>query len=272
MNSKPENSSALFHGYVNTSLLWNHDIVFGLKQFDPQTNPNLTYSETLANNIRLGKHVEQFVSYALRQNKNIKVYRENIQVKDGKITIGELDCLLMHNGSPIHLEVIYKFYLYDPDHGASELDHWIGPNRNDSLIQKLNKLKNKQLPLLFNKHTRPLLTELGLDRNKIEQRVHFKAQLFLPLNSTSVQFELLNRSCLSGYYIHLQDTDQIKNCMFYIPTKLNWLMDIQKNVDWKNFTIFQQELGQFLNQKRSPLCWIKYPDGKMQKLFVVWWK
>ena len=271
MSSDLNNSNLLFQGYANTSLLWNHDAVFGLRQFDLPIESISKYSSTIPDKLRLGKHVEQFVSHVLKQDHNIKIYGENIQIMKGKITIGEMDCLLEQNDVPIHLEVVYKFYLYDPKIGVSELDHWIGPNRNDSLIQKLNKLKYKQLPLLFRRETQPVLNNLGLDRNKMAHRVHFKAQLFLPFNSNSDQFDLLNNLCLSGYYIPFQNMNQFKECMFHIPSKLNWLMEIQKNVDWISFPVFTRAVSQFLNQKRSPLCWIKYPDGKLQKLFVVWW-
>lgn len=271
MNLNQKNSNLLFKGYANTSLLWKHDTVFGLKQFDLQTELVAEYSKIISEGLRLGKHVEQFVSHVLSQNQNIKIYKENIQVKHGKVTIGELDCLLQHDHTPIHLEIIYKFYLYDPNAGVSELEHWIGPNRNDSLIQKLNKLREKQLPLLFNRDTLPVLNELGIDRNKIEQRVHFKAQLFLPLNSNSVQIELLNKECISGYYIPFQDIGQLKDCTFYIPAKLDWLLEVQQDVEWVAFSVFLQDVSQFLDQKRSPLCWVKYSNGLAQKLFVVWW-
>ncbi|MCA0931864.1 DUF1853 family protein [Lutimonas saemankumensis] len=271
MSSDLKNANLLFQGYVNTGLLWNHDSVFGLRQFGPKTNLNSINSEFLSTNLRLGKLVERFVIHTLQQNENIEIFKENIQVKKGKVTIGELDCLLKQNETPIHLEVIYKFYLYDPHYGKSELDHWIGPNRNDSLIQKLNKLRDKQLPLLFKPDALPVLNKLGIDRKKLEQRVHFKAQLFLPLDLSSDQIEILNKSCLSGNYIPFADIDHFKNCEFYIPSKLGWLMEIQNDVEWLSFPEFRKDVSRFMVQKRSPLCWVKYPDGKMQKLFVVWW-
>jgi len=67
---------------------------------------------------------------------------------------------LWENNKPIHLEIIYKFYLYDPSIGLTQLDHWIGPNRRDSLVKKLTKLKQKQLPLLYH----PLITQLLISR------------------------------------------------------------------------------------------------------------
>ena len=41
----------------------------------------------------------------------------------------------------IHMELAYKFYLFDPNISSESINNWIGPNRNDSLNEKLEKLK-----------------------------------------------------------------------------------------------------------------------------------
>ena len=111
--------------------------------------------------LRLGHLVERFVSHELHYSKNIEVLAENIQIKQEKVTIGEIDCLLKYKQTPIHLEISYKFYLYDESVGASELEHWIGPNRKDSLIEKITKLKTKQLPLLYKPAAEQLLKQFS---------------------------------------------------------------------------------------------------------------
>lgn len=62
---------------------------------------------------RLGKLVEEFVFYQLQQEDSIDWIIENVQIQNGKQTIGELDALYYENNQLIHLEVVYKFYLYD---------------------------------------------------------------------------------------------------------------------------------------------------------------
>src|SRR5690606_23106204 len=123
--------------------------------------------------------------------------------QDGKRTIGELDALLMTEIGPVHLEIVYKFYLYDPDEGQTELSHWIGPNRKDNLLQKLKKLKEKQFSLLYHSKTQPLLDNLGLILDEIKQQVLFKAQLFLPLGHQNTVFFQLNPACVKGFYLKI---------------------------------------------------------------------
>ena len=78
--------------------------------------------------MRLGHLVERFVEVEFTANPSIEVRGVNIQIYRDKITIGELDFLVTSNTEWYHLEVVYKFYLYDDSVGESKLDHWIGPN------------------------------------------------------------------------------------------------------------------------------------------------
>jgi hypothetical protein len=52
-------------------------------------------------NQRLGKYVERFVSFQLSRNWAIKIISENIQISKDKITLGELDCILVKNKKPV---------------------------------------------------------------------------------------------------------------------------------------------------------------------------
>ena len=193
------------------------------------------------------------------------------KVQDGKLTLGELDCLLKENGQPIHLEIVYKFYLYDETAGPTEIDHWIGPNRKDSLTQKIKKLKAKQLPLLYHNLTKPLLQKLDLHAEDIQQRVCFKAQLFVSLQNQKQTFKSINNSCITGIYIKQIELKQFVDCQFYLPKKTDWLMEVQIEVSWLSFKAFTIQLNSVLIEKKSPLCWIKKRNGKTQKCFIVWW-
>ena len=143
-----------YEGFLKTPFLWKDAVVFNLQQFEIISKTN-TIDINLNENLRLGKYVERLVSFELEQQTDISILAENIQIQDSKITLGELDCLLKKEDNPIHLEVIYKFYLYDDTVGDTEIDHFIGPNRKDSLIEKITKLKNKQLPLLYSDVCKP---------------------------------------------------------------------------------------------------------------------
>lgn len=261
---------AQFYGFLNTPNLW--------KSENPLDKPILELSNTakfnklsISKKLRLGKVVEQFVIHCLKQESNTNVIAEGLQIQDQKTTIGELDCLYLKNKTPIHLEIVYKFYLYDATLGNSELEHWIGPNRNDSLIKKLQKLKTKQFPLLHNVKTKSYIQDLGLNIMDVKQELCFKAQLFIPFNSDIPHLKQLNPECINGFYIHYSKIDSFKSCKFYIPEKMDWLMDIPIQIDWLNFNAFSKAIIPYIKSESAPLCWIKKPNGETLKCFIVWW-
>ena len=135
-----------FEGFLKTSTLWESTHVYDLSQFKIEQK-SIEIDKEIDTKQRLGKYVERFVSHQLVNTEGISLIAENIQISKDRITLGELDCLLYKNGNPIHLEVVYKFYLYDPT--KQGLHCWIGPNKKDRLVEKLEKLQQKQLPLLY---------------------------------------------------------------------------------------------------------------------------
>jgi len=270
-----ENSKEIqlqYEGYLKTPLLWKDKASFGLSQFEILPENTKQYTSFKKPEIRLGKRVEQFVFFHFLQDKSIKLLAKNIQIQNGKTTVGEIDCLFTKNEKPIHVEIIYKFYLYDQSVGNTEAEHWIGPNRRDSLFQKLTKLKEKQLPLLFNPHTKQYLNSLNLKAEKILQKIIFKAQLFVPLVDFKYYFPIVNNNCIQGFYIRFHELSKYKNCKFYIPSKVNWLREIQNNIRWLTISKFEEKIQLFLTVKSSPLCWLKKPNGETHKFFIVWWK
>jgi hypothetical protein len=260
-----------YEGFLNTPFLWKSDAVFGLKQIEISKINTSTFNNGIVKNSRLGKRVERFVIHELDQQPTINIVAENIQIQNEKTTVGEIDCILTESEQPIHLEIIYKFYLYDESFGNAEIEHWIGPNRNDNLVKKLTKLKDKQLPLLYNSFTNPLLEKLNLKSENIKQRVYFKAQLFIPHLLKNSSFKLINNECIQGFYIHFNELEQFSDCKFFIPSKINWLQEVQTQTRWLTYNLFLTKVEDLINQQTAPLCWIKYPNGELQKFFVVWW-
>ncbi|GAA4888926.1 hypothetical protein GCM10023311_11120 [Flaviramulus aquimarinus] len=259
-----------YEGFLNTPCLWKSNVIFNLPQFKITSKSN-TIEIVLDEKLRLGKYVERLVSFELQQQKDISILSENIQIQNDKITLGELDCLLLRNNKPIHLEVIYKFYLYDASVGKTEIDHFIGPNRKDSLKEKLTKLTEKQLPLLYTDACKSYLNEFHLNSEDISQHVYFKAQLFVPYHHRDIQLKTLNTDCIVGFYINLNELDQFKDCKFYIPNKKDWLILPHTNVSWLNFKAFKVLTENYFEQQFSALCWIKFNNGELKKMFLVWW-
>ncbi|AMC10564.1 hypothetical protein Lupro_04595 [Lutibacter profundi] len=261
-----------YEGFLQTPLLWESENVFNLEQLKLFKKKVSVFEGNIQKKLRLGKRVERFVSNELNQYKAITILKENIQIQDGNTTIGEIDCLLKQQEQPIHLEIVYKFYLYDKTVGLTELEHWIGPNRKDSLVKKLTKLKEKQLPLLLKPQTKPTLEKLKIYVKEIKQLVYFKAQLFIPYQLKNNTFKLINNNCIKGFYIYFQELSQFSECKFHMPTKVNWLQETQTYVNWLSFEKFEQAIEVFMLSKTSPLCWMKQPNGKIYKIFIVWWR
>jgi len=261
-----------FEGFLKTPVLWSSNTVYNLTQFQIE-HQSISFDIEINSKQRLGKYVERFVSFQLSQDLSIEVIAENVQISKDKITLGELDCLLYQNGNPIHLEVIYKFYIYDSDIGDDELACWIGPNRKDSLLEKLDKLKQKQLPLLHSDECLDYLKTIPIDASTIWQQVYFKAQLFIPLDTKNVSFSKINKDCVVGFYIHHKDLGlhKFKEAKFYIPNKKDWLMVPHTNVNWMSYKDFATTCDPYLDREFSPMCWIKSQHGELQKFFLIWW-
>lgn len=256
--------------YCNTPLLWKGETVYDLKQLHLPDSFSSVFLRKLEKRLRLGQLAEQFVFNQIESSNTSELLAENIQIKKGNQTLGELDALITLDEQPIHLEIIYKFYVYDHTIGISEIERWIGPNRKDSLLEKLTKLKEKQLPLLYSEDCKPTLKDLALSPINIEQNVLFKAQLFVPYQQ-EVEFKLLNSNCLCGYYIHTKQLDQFKDHQFFIPSKLDWFLEANASVDWLDFEAFRNTSQLFLDQGQSPLFWMKNNAGELIKGFLVWW-
>ncbi|WP_218847025.1 DUF1853 family protein [Winogradskyella forsetii] len=131
-----------FKGYNHTASLFNTDYLNEITQIElSSTTQSFDHDSVAFKNQRLGKLVEEFVFHQLKQDKSVDWILENIQIQEEQRTIGELDAIYGANGNSFHLEIVYKFYLYDTlKTYSSPLSYWIGPNRKDTLDYKLDKL------------------------------------------------------------------------------------------------------------------------------------
>ncbi|AUC81484.1 DUF1853 family protein [Lacinutrix sp. Bg11-31] len=268
MKNISDNLQAQFSGFYNTPHLLLEPVL-GMQSLIT-LKQNMPIFEGLGlEKIRLGQRVERFVGTELRLNKNIKILSENPQIQtENNLTIGELDCLYLEGEQPVHLEIQFKFYLYDESLGKTEIDHCIGPMRRDSLIEKLTKLKKKQLPLLYANETKPLLNSLNLKAEDFIQKIYFKAQVFVPYGKT-IQLKTLNSKCIYGFYFKYAQISKFIECKFYKPKKTDWLLDVTPNVDWKTYDAILPELNIYETEGYSPMLWLKQENGEIEKCFVV---
>ncbi len=223
--------------------------------------------------IRLGKQIERVFSFLIQNSSNYFILKENCQIIDGKVTIGELDFIIKNNGTKeiSHLEIVYKFYLYDPCQSSIELEKWIGPNRKDSFLEKLDKLKLKQFPLLYKPKTTEVLYDL--DINEMTQRLCFMSSLFVPFSMLNESIPVVSNSAIVGYWLTLIDFKALVKVMdqYYLPKKQEWGIAPQSNSEWYSFSEVSVLINESLERQFSPLVWIKTSELTYEQCFIVWW-
>lgn len=225
----------------------------------------------LPNNLRLGHLAEKVVAELIRSSTNYKLLYENVQVMKGNQTIGELDFVIEDLAAKqiIHMELAYKFYLYDPNISSEKLQNWIGPNRNDSLKQKLEKLKAKQFPLLYHDGTKSLLSNIEI--NKVTQVLCFLVSLFVPYKYQE-SFSPAYRNAIKGYYLNLETFSRLDHSgkFYHVPSKKEWGIEPAENDTWTDFDGVKEDIGTSIENKQALLCWRKHND-LYTSFFVVWW-
>lgn len=262
-------------GFLNTPSIFNNkNKVLGYPIFHLQSS-NLQFIEELDinENLMLGKRVESFFKHYISVQKHYQICVENLQIFQNKITIGELDFIINNSNDHTkhHIELTYKFYLFDPNHSSSEIENWIGPNRNDSLVQKINKLTQKQFPLLYSDFIEePFIVT---HKNEITQHACFLAQLFIPYSHKNHIFENLNTKAINGFYISYTEflNANLDENEFQLPKKQDWLIQPEDNQKWFPFETVSEELKHAIVKKKSPLLWVKDAKGRTKSLFITWW-
>ena len=221
----------------------------------------------------LGKRVERFFEFHILNSSIFDVKISNLQIIEDGRTLGELDFILeeKNTGQLVHVELVYKFYVYDPSF-KNELSRWIGPNRKDSLIEKVDKLKSKQLPLLYHKRTQQVLSAKHVSTKNISQKVCYKASLFVPKRLLNHNFPNINKDCIKGYYIFFSEFTSVhyRNYQFFSPGKQYWPVDPSKNEFWLSYDEILPQLQKFIEAKKAPLVWMK-TEKTFEQFFIVWW-
>lgn len=261
-----------FSGFIETPQIWDKVPSFPYAPFEMRkvklesTPLDLQIPPTMV----LGKRMEQFFSYYVTHFSNEKVLAHSEQIIHEKQTLGELDFLLRNKETQevSHVELVYKFYLYDPNISAED-DHWTGPNHRDSLKRKLTRLVEKQFPLLHRIETLPLLQKIGLNPEEIVQKICFKANFFVPWDYEKEALPDGN----SGTWMRALDFDDpyFHQHKFYSPRKQNWPIHPRHNTTWFSYEEIKKQVFTFIGISKSPLVWMKTGQGEYKRFFVVWW-
>lgn len=200
-----------------------------LNTLDLQPSPLFDYLNT-HNHRLLGSYFECLWQFYFSHHPDWQLLEHHVQIFDAskKQTLGELDLLVQHipSGRYFHLELAAKFYLRHPEHTGLNEEHWLGPQSNDRLDLKLNKLHQKQLPFLFHDATKTSLIERQLN-HEYEQAMIMKGYLFHPWQKRKSLPKCAHHQTLTGYWLHSKDANKLltetENIQWAILPKHNWL-------------------------------------------------
>ncbi|MGL1887601.1 MAG: DUF1853 family protein [Reichenbachiella sp.] len=240
---------------------------FDLSALNFETDPDFE----LPTNVRLGHLIEKIVSELIKASTSFNIHYENIQLIQNKNTIGEIDFIIedINAKQVIHMELAYKFYLFDPSLSDGPINNWIGPNRNDSLIEKLEKLKRKQFPLLHHPYTQSKLDHIDIDQ--ASQALCFLVSLFIPYEyKASITPDY--QKFVKGFYLDFETFTTLDHSTktYYLPSKKEWGMDPSENETWTDFHGVEKQIDTHMNEKQAPLCWQKHKSS-YSAFFIVWW-
>jgi hypothetical protein len=116
---------------------------------------------------RLGLYFERLWQFFLSRDPEVELVAHNLPVREGGRTIGEFDCLYYcrRRQRHCHLELAVKYYLAHGDTAAppGAWDIWLGPDSNDRLDRKLQRLLSHQTRLAEHPAGQAALAALGVN-------------------------------------------------------------------------------------------------------------
>lgn len=273
MESKFSSIDKAYEGFLISQPFWE-GIKFGMTQFElPACSIDLSQLPTVPTDRRLGHQAEFVFLQLLNACYEYEVLAHSIQLIHKKQTLGELDYIIQNvkTKEVLHIELTYKFYIVDKAI-AIPLDQIIGPNRKDTFAFKLNKTRDKQMPLLYSDPSIRILDNMELDVTNIRQMVAFYAHIFVPYDDRTFQIDNLNEDCVVGYWV-TQDqvqTDEFKSCVYYKPSKSEWLHIPHNNKPWMSFEEIIELVSVSLSENRAVMLWKNNENDRgIERFFIL---
>ncbi|SBS30188.1 hypothetical protein MAQ5080_01593 [Marinomonas aquimarina] len=164
----------------------------------------------------LGTYFEQLFSFAVEHFTTLEVLAEHEQIQTNGKTLGEVDLVVRDcNGRVLQFEIALKFYLERPDLFPN---HWIGPNKNDSLAKKVSHARQHQLAILHTPAGQEWLQEASLS-TAVQPNLMIYGRHFYTLSEQASAFFSLAKHhsawlrcsqllTLQGYLCDLQEANK----------------------------------------------------------------
>jgi len=269
-------TTSFYKAFLSSAPLWQ-GLRFGLTQFNfPKVSLSNYVVRSYPFHLRLGHQMEYIFRHLIQHSLDYEVKLHNLVIKENNLSIGEIDFILQHIQTKqlFHIELAYKFYLID-DRVSDPQQCLIGPNRRDHFITKIEKIKQKQIPLLYHNSTKKTLMNYGIDIANIQHQVCYKAQLFVPYTHKKLRLKEVNNSCIAGYWLRLVMLDDpvFYGARFYIPEKYEWVLQPSETAtrNWVSYEEGLSRISPFIQEQRAPMVWILHTNITVEKCFVVWW-
>lgn len=154
---------------------------------------------------------------------NNAVIAQNLQIQKSGKTLGALDFIICEEGKGVcHIEAALKFYLLDGDN-PQDLKSWVGPNRNDTLHNKVERLEHHQFKMLHHPETEIALKQLGINPQSVKQQLLLKGQLFprLSIQTHSAQTKTMNSG--NFWLAHHELLETLPEGSFTIIPRNRWI-------------------------------------------------
>lgn len=128
---------------------------------------------------RLGHYFEKLYQFLMTKLMGWNLLLANLQIREDGLTLGELDFVLQNpaTGAVEHHEIAVKFYLGMPLPDGNA--RWYGPNAQDRLDLKTDRIRHHQLQLTDKTAARSALADAGIHTRPV-RRLFMPGYLFYP--------------------------------------------------------------------------------------------
>ncbi|MCV2402163.1 DUF1853 family protein [Marinomonas sp. C2222] len=199
---------------------WYPDIMDRLMRLDASPE-SLNSAISSCKSHFLGSYFETLFSYAIRHLSTLKVVLEHIQIANDTRTLGEVDMVVKTPDGQLHqFEIAIKFYLERKDLAPH---HWVGPNKNDSLLKKETRAREHQLEILNTEEGRKTRHHL-VGEQEIQPHLLIFGRLYYALDENNIT-EINGRNYDVGYWVRASDFPSITGNFSYMKLleKPHWM-------------------------------------------------
>ncbi len=179
---------------------------------------------------KLGHLYEDALEVLIRACGGLQLLAKNLQISDacGR-TLGEMDFLIrdLESGEVFQLELAVKFYLAFLD--TAGVERYPGPDPRDNWINKLNRMRERQLQLSETAEARKTLVErFGVEGVTVRQRIY--GMIFDPIASERLSDPpCIAEGCRRGKWLYVKSFDErygtldsariVPKCLWPVPLK-----------------------------------------------------